>query len=292
MKCVNEGMKCMKKILLQLDSDPKASVFDQVVAYDAGVDQIISVNNVLPEEVESLVHGTIFTRGGDDLKNTAIFIGGSNVAEGEKLLKAVVKTFFGPFRVSVVLDSNGSNTTAVAAVRKITQTVDVKDKKAFVLGGTGPVGLRAAVLLAKEGCQVGITSRNFTRAEEICQKIKADFGLDVLPFQASSAEDLSRILQEAEIVLATGGAGVNLLPGEVWTGLTKLQVLADINAVPPLGIAGIELSDNGRDREGKLVFGAIAIGNLKMKIHKQCIEELFKQNNRILDIAEIYQLEI
>src|SRR5438105_194091 len=106
----------MKKILIQLDTDPQPSTFDRVVAIDAQVDQLFSYGGVRVEDVEPLVHGAIFTRGPKDRANTAIFVGGGNVAAGEKLLSRICATFFGPMRVSVMMDSNGSNTTAAAAV--------------------------------------------------------------------------------------------------------------------------------------------------------------------------------
>ncbi len=108
----------MRKLLLQLDTSPNPSVFDRVVAYDAGADEIMSCAGVPEDNVRDLVHGAIFTRGPRDLHNTAIFIGGTDMAAGERLLKVIRETFFGPMRVSVMLDSNGSNTTAVAAVVK------------------------------------------------------------------------------------------------------------------------------------------------------------------------------
>src|SRR5262245_10374721 len=104
------------KILVQLDSDPHPSVFDAVVAVDAGVDKLLQYHSIEPVNVRDLVHGAMFTRGPQDLHNTAIFIGGSNVATGEALLKKVTGCFFGPMRVSVMLDANGANTTAAAAV--------------------------------------------------------------------------------------------------------------------------------------------------------------------------------
>ena len=111
----------MRKLLLQLDTSPHPSVFDRVVAYDGGADEVMSYGGVTPETVRDLVHGAIFTRGPKDLHNTAIFIGGTDMGAGERLLKAVRKAFFGPFTVSVMLDSNGSNTTAVAAVTRLLQ---------------------------------------------------------------------------------------------------------------------------------------------------------------------------
>src|SRR5687767_3075183 len=103
----------MRKLLLQLDTSPHPSVFDRIVGYDGGADVVMSYGGVTPETVRDLVHGAIFTRGPKDLRNTAIFIGGTDMAAGERLLKAVRQSFVGPFTVSVMLDSNGSNTTAV-----------------------------------------------------------------------------------------------------------------------------------------------------------------------------------
>ena len=130
----------MKKILIQLDTDPLPSTFDRVVAVDSDVDELFSYGGVNPENVTSLVHGAMFTRGGDGLKNTAIFIGGCNVAEGEALLKKVQSIFFGPVRVSILMDSNGSNTTAADAVLAAGKHVDLSQATAMLLGGRGRLG--------------------------------------------------------------------------------------------------------------------------------------------------------
>src|SRR5689334_20093167 len=103
-------------ILIQLDTDPQPSVFDGVVAVDSGVDHLFRLGGIRPEAVRDLVYGALFTRGPADLHRTAIFVGGSDVAAGEAVMKAVLKTFFANFRVSVLFDANGSNTTAAAAV--------------------------------------------------------------------------------------------------------------------------------------------------------------------------------
>ena len=123
----------MRKLLLQLDSSPHPSVFDRVVACDGGADEVMSYGGITDDAVRDLVHGCIFTRGPKDLKNTAIFIGGTDMAAGERLLAAVRKSMFGPMRVSVMLDPNGSNTTAVAAVIKLLGVVgDAKGRRAVV----------------------------------------------------------------------------------------------------------------------------------------------------------------
>src|SRR3989440_12245166 len=137
-------MSDKRKILIQLDSDPHPSVFDRVVAVDAGADEVFSYGGVRPEQVRDLVHGAIFTRGPKDLKSTAIFVGGSDVAAGEKLLAEALRHMIPAFglRVSVLLDANGANTTAAAAVRVAGKPMDLADARALVLGGTGPVGQR------------------------------------------------------------------------------------------------------------------------------------------------------
>ncbi|MFM9065914.1 MAG: NAD(P)-dependent methylenetetrahydromethanopterin dehydrogenase, partial [Planctomycetota bacterium] len=147
------------KILIQLDSDPHASVFDAVVAVDAGVDHLLQYHQVTLETVRDLVHGAMFTRGPDDLRSTAIFIGGAQVSQGEALLKKVKSCFFGPMRVSVMLDANGANTTAAAAVLAAAKHLNLGQIRATVLAGTGPVGQRAARLLAQAGAEVRVASR-------------------------------------------------------------------------------------------------------------------------------------
>src|ERR1700755_3156325 len=98
----------LPKILLCLDTDPQPSVFDAVVAVDAGADHLLRHGSVTPEAGGDLVYGAMFTRGPADLKNTAVFIGGSDVEAGEKLLQKAKDCFFGPMRVSLMLDSNGA----------------------------------------------------------------------------------------------------------------------------------------------------------------------------------------
>ena len=281
----------MRKLLLQLDSSPHPSVFDQVVAYDAGADAIMSHGGVADGDVRDLVHGCIFTRGPKDLHHTAIFIGGTDMAAGERLLVAVRKTFFGPMRVSVMLDSNGSNTTAVAAVAKLTQAVggDVKGRRAVITAGTGPVGIRAAGLLAAAGADVVITSRRHVDPT-VLDGLRQRFGGSVSHAVLSDGASAASVLAGAELLLNTGPAGVQLIPRQAWAGHGSVRAAADLNAVPPLGIEGIEVTDNGVEREGVTAFGALGVGGLKMKIHKACIARLFESNDVVLDAETIAQV--
>jgi hypothetical protein len=280
----------VKKLLLQLDSDELASSFDTITAYDAGVDQVIYYSGVRVESVRNIVYGAMFTRGGEDLKNSAVFIGGSSVPTGEEMLKAAQDAFFGPVRVSVMADPNGSNTTAAAAVLKIVRAIPVAGKCAVIFAGTGPVGVRAAALLAKEGCQVTLTSRKMDRAESVSQSIQERFGLTVTPMEVRDEDAAARALEGAHVILACGAAGIELVKEELWAGSSTVAVVADVNAVPPTGIGGIKPTDNGKERHGKLAFGAIGIGGLKMKIHRGALAKLFEQNDLVLDVEEIYEI--
>src|SRR5262245_37214038 len=200
----------------------------------------MSYGGVTPEAVRDLVHGAIFTRGPKDLHNTAIFIGGTDMVAGERLLKAVRKAFFGPFTVSVMLDSNGSNTTAVAAVARLLRAAG-SSGRAVVTAGTGPVGLRAAGLLAKAGIDVTLTSgRAVGRA--VARGVTQRFGGSVSHAATADTSAAAAILEGAAMVLNTGPAGVNLVPKSAWAGRAGLKAAADLNAVPPFGIEGIEVT--------------------------------------------------
>ena len=176
----------MKKLLFLFDTDAYASVFDTVVAYDGGADRVTGYANVTPDNVGALVDGTIFTRGGKDKQNTAIFVGGGDMAKGEAVFEAVKKKFFGPFRVSVMLDSNGSNTTAAAGVALLAKAKKLKGKKAVVLAGTGPVGMRAAAFLGREGADVTLTSRTKDGPISAAKAVESRFGVKVKPIEAAT----------------------------------------------------------------------------------------------------------
>ena len=281
----------MKKIVIQLESDSKASVFDQITAYDAGADQVLPYGGVQLEEVANLVYGAIFTRGGEGLRNTAVFIGGTQVPTAEKLMRKVLATFFADFRVSVMFDANGCNTTAAALVHKIARGRELKAEKALVLSGTGPVGIRVATLLAQEGCEVFLSSRQLARAQEACKHMEENTSVKVKPVEAANPEDVEKILARGiNIVASCGAPGVRLLDQAAWASARSLEIIADINAVEPLGVEGMKVTDNGKEREGKILYGAIAIGNLKMKVHRAAVQALFERNDQVLDFASIYAL--
>ena len=278
----------MRKLLLQLDSSRLPSVFDQVVAYDAGAEAIMSYGGVTEGDVRDLIHGCIFTRGPKDLHNTAVWIGGGNMSAGEQLLAMAQDSLFGPFKVSIMLDSNGSNTTAVAAVVKIEQTLgNLKGKKVVVLAGTGPVGQRAAGLLARDGARVTITSRKPEQGEKARQFISARFNVQVEATTMTDPSHVAEVLDGVEVLLNSGPAGVQMVPKAAWMAQKTLKVAVDLNAVPPLGIEGVEVDDSGVKRDGVTAFGAFGVGNFKTKLHKACVAKLFTRNDLVLDAEAI-----
>ena len=280
----------MKKVLLQLDSDPHPSPFDAIVAHDAGIDVLLSHGSVTPEAVRDLVQGAFFTRAPGD-SALAVWVGGSEVGAGEKILDEVQATYFGPFRVSAMLDSDGCNTTAATAIAMIAKDRDLNGQRAVILG-LGPVGLRSAALLEQEGCEVLATSipgdvlgtdsyrrpRGLAAAEEL--------GIDAR--EPADRAEMEAALEDANIVLAAGPAGLEVLRNEAWSTNPTIEVLADYNAAEPLGIEGIEAGDDLAEREGKLVLGALGIGGKKMKTHKACVGRLFERSDLVLNADGVY----
>jgi NADPH:quinone reductase-like Zn-dependent oxidoreductase len=282
-------------ILVQLDTDPLPSAFDRVVAVDSGVQQLFSYSGITPQNVVPLVHGCIFTRGAKDLHRTAIFIGGSDVGVGEAVLAEVKNALIPQYgmSVSLMLDSNGANTTAAAAVRAAGRHLDLGQSRTLILGGTGPVGLRVARLLARHGGHVRIGSRMRDRAETACQSIRAHVPHAKLEAVAvGSSSDGPRALEGRNLVVAAGAAGTMLLPRKMRDTARDLRLAIDLNAVPPAGIEGIEVVDRGKERDGVICYGAIGVGDTKMKAHKAAIAQLFQTNNAVLDIEEIYDIAL
>jgi methylenetetrahydrofolate/methylenetetrahydromethanopterin dehydrogenase (NADP+) len=278
----------MKKLLYQFDTDFHPSVFDNVVGYDGGADHISAYGGVNADNVGALVEGAIFTRAPKDKKNTAIFVGGSNMPQGEAMLAAIRAKFFGKFSVSIMFDCNGSNTTAAAAVAWLAQGRALTGKRAVVLAGSGPVGQRAAVLLAREGAKVALTGRKHAVLQAACEAVKARFGVQLEAIEAPSNAARAEALKGAHIVLATGASGITLLEAAQWQNNATLELIADANASPPAGIEGIGMSDRGASSHAKTVFGPLGFGALKLALHRACIARLFEQNDLLLDAEEIY----
>ena len=280
----------MKKLLYHFDTDLIPSVFDSVVAYDGGADHVTQLGGINQNNCNNLVAGTIYTRARKDKKNSAIFVGGSDLIAGQTLFKAIQTQFFQDFRVSVMLDSSGCNTTAAAGVALLNTATSLQDKIAVVLAGTGPVGQRAAVLLAQSGANVRLTSRKLDRSIQSCKEMQAHFGISVTPMQADDDASIHEALDGTHIVFGAGKTGVQLLSADQWQKNSTIEILADVNTVPPLGFEGIDMMDKNTERFNKTVFGGIGIGAFKLKLHRACIAKLFESSDQVMDAEKIYEI--
>ena len=198
-----------------------------------------------------------------------------------------------------MLDSNGANTTAAAAVALMLAGcgdgngrggAPLAGQSAVVLAGTGPVGQRIAGLLARAGASVRLSSRALDRAKAAAERVAERFEAPCEPVAVRDEDSLAGALAGSRIAVATGAAGVRLLPEAVWREHHTLEVLADPGTAPPSGIEGIEPFDRGEARHGKRTYGGLAIGSLKLRLHRACIARLFERNDQILDVEEIYAL--
>jgi len=283
-----------KRILIQLDGDAQPSTFDAVVAVDAGAEVLLRHGGVTPDNVVPLVHGGLFTRGVADLTATAIFVGGSDVAAATAVARRVAETFFGPFRLGVLVDPSGANTTAAAAVVAAMRhlTVGREPLQAVVLGGTGPVGQRVVRLLARKGMRVTLGSRSFERAEATAATIREQVpGGHVVAVESLGtvrpASVLAGVLAAADLVVAAGAAGATLLDDAGRAAASRARVLIDLNAVPPAGIHGIVAGDKARADGSAVVYGAVGVGGTKMKIHRAAVERIFERSDAFLDAEEL-----
>jgi predicted dinucleotide-binding enzyme len=276
-----------KHILIQLDCDPQPSTFDAVVAIDAGADVLLRHGGVTPETVEPLVHGAMFTRGGEDLKATAIFIGGSDAAAAEAVAERVRRTFFGPVRVGVLVDPNGANSTASAAVIAAARHVAIGPNcRAVVLGGTGPVGQRVARLLAGKAARVTLASRSPAKAAAAVRRIEAAVPqATVAP--VTDGGPLAAAIAAADVIVAAGAAGVALLDESGRRRASAARVIIDLNAVPPAGIEGVLATDKARPDGPAVLYGALGVGGTKMKIHKAAIARIFSDTSAFLDAEDL-----
>jgi methylenetetrahydrofolate/methylenetetrahydromethanopterin dehydrogenase (NADP+) len=274
----------MKKVLIQLDTDPHPSAFDAIAAYDARVDVVIGYG-------ADLVQGAIFPRGPDGLANTAFWVGGSNVRDGEAVFKAATKLFFEPFNPSIMLDSDGSNTTAAAAVARVRGAVELKGTKAAVIG-VGPVGLRTAELLRRESAEVTI----FTFPPDVMQgghhrasgiPVAQEAGFEVV--EPATSGELDAALAGHAVIYAAGLAGTQILRRSGWTQ-EGVRVIVDYSAAEPVGVEGVKRGDSLEEEDGVLKLGALAVGGPKMKLQKACIRAMFETKGTVLDLDGVYDV--
>jgi methylene-tetrahydromethanopterin dehydrogenase len=289
-----------KLVFIFLDTDKHPSPFDVLTAIDLFPEaQILNYSNVTAEDSRSIIQDAMFPRGPDGATQTKLFINGHDVEKAAQILKIAKKSMFPPFELAVIVDPRGAYTTASAAVAKTLLTLAEKKlgtfsgKNVTVLAGTGPVGQTAARLYAMEGANVVVTSRDLTKSTAIASKINEEMGANkVRGVKADSSEEVGKAIEGSHVVLSAGAAGIALLPKAVLDESGKdCRVVADINAIPPLGVEGLKPSDDGIELSPKVWgVGALAIGTFKNKIEAQLLKKAAESPKGIFDYKAAYEI--
>jgi methylene-tetrahydromethanopterin dehydrogenase len=269
-----------------------------LVAIDAFPDSMIfKYENVTGEDAPKIVYDMLFPRGPEGAKHTKVFINGSNFEMVEKVVEATQKAMkSAPWGNSIIVDPRGGYSTAAAAVAKTFGAAmekgfgTLEGKKVTVLAGTGPVGQTAARIYAAEKALVTITSRSMAKGQAIADKINQEVGAQrVKVVEVTKPEQTADAVKDAEIVLSAGAGGIQLL-AKAQIG-TSCKIIADINAIKPLGVEGLGSNDDGIEiKPGVYGIGALAIGKLKIKTETEMIKRATAEPQGLFDYAIAYTI--
>ena len=289
-----------RKLFIFLDTDKHASPFDIITTLDIFPDsRILKYENVTPEDAEKIVYDAMFPRGPEGAKHTKIFINGHDSELVNNVLERVKKSMFSPFELAVIVDPRGAYTTASAAVAKTVALSiakgfgNLENKKVTVLAGTGPVGQTAARLYSSERAEVILTSRSLQKAVSVTAKINEDFESErVRGIEAQTPEDVGKAIENSDIVLSAGAAATELLTLQTLKEHgRKCGVVADINAIPPLGVQGLDSNDDGKEIIPSIFgIGALVIGRLKNKTEAALIRMAAEAPKGIFSYKEAYEI--
>lgn len=262
-------------ILHMLTPEKNLSPFDVNMALDAGWTSAIPYLHVELGEVQAMVQDAIFSRGPKGVKRTGLFFGGRDAKLAVDMLRKAHKSMVPPFEVSAFADPSGAFTTAAAMVALAERELQTKfytgleGKSVLCLGGTGPVGQIAAALSAKAGATVKVIGRQLEKAQAIASLCASEFGDGLVNIEGDADANKAELIKTADVVFATAAAGIQVLSAELVAAAPQLKVAADVNAVPPSGIAGLDAFHQGTPIEGSnsgaVGIGALAIGNVKYK---------------------------
>jgi methylene-tetrahydromethanopterin dehydrogenase len=279
-------------VLHMLTTAKNLSPFDVNMAIDAGWVAPMAYINVEASEVRGLVQDVIFSRSAKGLKSTGIFIGGRDTKEAMDMLKMAKNSMVPPFEVPVFADPSGAFTTAAgmvaAAEREINNKFSIpslKDLNVLILGGTGPVGQIVAVITAQAGANVKLVGRQLEKTQRIVDLCNQEFGKGEINIEAGVDVDKGDYIKTTDIAFATGAAGIELLSAELIATAPQLKVAADVNAVPPAGIAGLDPFHDGTpiesSKSGAVGIGALAIGNVKYQAQNRLLKKMLESEKAI-----------
>ncbi|HET7865381.1 MAG TPA: NAD(P)-dependent methylenetetrahydromethanopterin dehydrogenase [Burkholderiaceae bacterium] len=282
----------------------QASPFDVNMAADAGYQLVVPYAEVALPGVMGLTQDAIFSRGPKGVARTGIFIGGRDAVLATEMLDAARKAMVPPFEISVMADPSGAYTTAAAMVAAVERQLrrahhtTLSGRRVLILGGTGPVGRVAAVMAARAGAAEVVLSshRGPALAEEAAEEMQQRFGVSGL--RGVGAQDplaVREALREADVVLGTAAAGVQVMSADDRRAAPRLLVAADVNAVPPEGLAGVGVMDDGRALEGTQAvgIGALAIGDIKYQTqHRLLLRMRLREGGRALYLGVVEAFEM
>ncbi len=289
-----------KTVFVFLDTDKYCSPFDMLVATDAFPDaSIFKFENVTGEDASKIVYDTLFPRGPLGAAHTKIFINGSNFEMVEKVVEATQKSMASaPWGNSIIVDPRGAYSTAAGAVAKILGLClekgfkTLEGKNVAVLAGTGPVGQTAARIFASEKANVVITSRALAKGQAVADKINKEVGAELVKVvEVTKPEHTAVAVKDAEIILSAGAGGIQLLSQEDLKKAKKCKIVADINAIKPVGVEGIDSNDDGKEIKPSIFgIGALAIGKLKIKIETDMIKRATEAPQGLFDYSIAYDI--
>ena len=270
-------------ILHLITASKNASPFDVNMGYDAGFDKVVSYTNVALDEVVGLTQDAIFSRSPSGIKREGIFIGGRDIDLAMQMLNLSKGAMFSPFTCSVFADPSGAFTTAAAMVAKVEFHLhkhfglDLSGKTLSVFGANGPVGSCAAIIAALQGATVQLVAHR--AIAELEQKVLAwntQFQINLQVVDGSSEPAKKQVLESTEIALCAAAAGVQVLSVNHLSVAKQLKIVADVNTVAPLGVAGILVSADGVKIEASVAYGigAMAIGSLKYITQQQLLQQM------------------
>ncbi len=289
-----------KKVFIFLDTEKHASAFDILTTIDVFPNaEILKYEDVSAEDAEKIVYDAMFPRGPEGARNTKIFINGRDLKRVNEILERAKKCMFAPFELAIIVDPRGAYTTATAATVKTLELSlargigELENKTVTILAGTGSVGQTAARLYASEKATVVVTSREQKKASSVATKINEEVeGERVRGVEAQTSEEIGRSIENSEIVLAAGAAGTALLSLEVLKQYgKKCKIVADINAIPPLGVEGLDSNAEGNELLPNVFgIGALAIGKLKNKIETELIKKAAEEPKGVFDYRAAYEI--
>ena len=276
------------------------SPFDVNMALDAGYDDAITYTNATIDDVYGLVQDAIFSRSPEGIKRQGMFIGGKRAIEALDMMDRAKKAMVPPFEISVFADPAGSFTTAAAmaacakrALRDQFDT-DLKGKRVVVYGGTGVVAFASAVIATVDGAKAVLVGYDGPeRVRRLTMEANDRFDVDLGYADGTTEEQKAELAMSADLIFSAGPAGRQILSLAQIKPAKNLKVVADVNAVPPLGIEGVRINDSAKpiDGTGAVGIGALAIGDVKYKTEAGLFKEMIKAEKPVyLDFRAAYRL--